>query len=228
MFSIDEVEESERGEERPAPMSLNASIMSTVTEDAVGERGANEEGREDFDICSDDACLLSPRPDRSVFLPPPRLMGMSGVSGVQGTSMGGGKQPHWPQARVGGVGGGPQQRQQTARIFWKPEREQRGAEVGVAARWRMATGGQNQSQQSQRQRHGAQQRAQPQYEVLHEEGRGTTRHENGDSQSQRGRPVGNPGRIGATHQETMRAKRRKEGPNHNWSTRTEEPQKGPT
>ena len=62
--------------------------MSTVTEDAVGGRGVNEEGREDSGIRGD-ACLLSPRPEESVFLPPLRHMGTSRVSGERGTNKGG-------------------------------------------------------------------------------------------------------------------------------------------
>jgi len=47
MFSIDEVEDFKRGEERPAAISSRASIMSIETENAVGGGGENDEGRED-------------------------------------------------------------------------------------------------------------------------------------------------------------------------------------
>jgi len=85
--SIDEVEESTRGEQRPAAMSLNTSIMSTVTEDAVWGRRVNAEGREDSEMHGD-ACLQSPRPQELEFLLPPRVIETSTTSGQWATKRG--------------------------------------------------------------------------------------------------------------------------------------------
>ena len=53
-------------------------------------------------------------------------------------------------------------------------------------------------------------------------------HQTGDSPSQRWRPVGTGSRKMAAHRETTHAKRRRGGPNHNWSRWVEKPQlRGP-
>jgi len=75
----------DRGQPRPEAMSSTASSMSAVEELMVFGRGAKLEGSDD----SGTACLLSPRPEPSVFLPPPRVIGTSLISGEAGTSRGG-------------------------------------------------------------------------------------------------------------------------------------------
>ena len=92
---INEVEESEKEEEPLAVISSKVSIMSTVTEDTLGGSGGNKQRRDDSRMYGD-ACLLLPRPEESVFLPSPRLIGISRVSGEQGTKRweGGWNQSH--------------------------------------------------------------------------------------------------------------------------------------
>ena len=58
----------ERGRPRPEAMSSTASSMSAVEELMVFGRGAKLEGSDN----SGTACRLSPKPEPSVFLPPPQ------------------------------------------------------------------------------------------------------------------------------------------------------------
>ena len=88
MSSTEEEVESVRGEDRPYSISLRASNMSTITEEAVGGRGAKEKGSEDSDIPSE-ACLLSPNPEALVLRPSPNVIAVSATSGEQGTNKGG-------------------------------------------------------------------------------------------------------------------------------------------
>ena len=59
--------------------------MSTITEEAVGGRGAKEEGSEDSGIPSK-AFLLSPNPEALVLRPSPNVIAVSATSAERGTN----------------------------------------------------------------------------------------------------------------------------------------------
>ena len=88
MSSIEEAEESDRGEERPFSIPSTAPNISTITEDAEGGRRAKEEGREDSGIPGEE-CLLLSNPEALVLRPSPKDIATSATSGDRGTKRGG-------------------------------------------------------------------------------------------------------------------------------------------